>query len=274
MTIARTSQAAALVASSPPKASPRTSMLVALVSCGPPQAKYAEHSQSAALVAISAGVKAVPRTSQIVALVAYATGVPDQSRSLAWSYVLDGHTFYVLNLGDQGTFVYDMDTAQWCKFETQGYGQWNFLNGTMWQQGRIIGGDSLTDQVWELNPTALLDEGWRDIAHVCTGGLSVRSRTFVGCSALRISASAGLLDEVNGATLNMRFSDDQENTWSDYFTLTLTEADFGGEIAYRSLGSFMAPGRVFELSDSGGLIRIDGVDAMLDGFDNDQQSQE
>ena len=56
-------------------------------------------------------------------------------------------------------------------------------------------------------------------------------------------------------------------------TIQLTEGAFDTEIAWRSLGSFMAPGRIFELSDSGGLIRIDGCDAMLNGFDNDTQNQ-
>jgi hypothetical protein len=32
----------------------------------------------------------------------------------------------------------------------------------------------------------------------------------------------------------------------------------------------MSPGRVFELSDSGGPIRIDGADAFVDGYDDAQ----
>jgi hypothetical protein len=73
---------------------------------------------------------------------------------------------------------------------------------------------------------------------------------------------------VNGATLTLRFSDDQGKTWSADYVVTLTQGDYKGEIAYRSLGSFMAPGRIFELSDIGGLIRIDGADLFADEFDD------
>jgi hypothetical protein len=254
------------------RAAARAAQVVALVSYAPPGTRQTQASQITALAAYKAEGRTVPATSQIAALVCYRTGIPDQARSLAWTFTLDGHCFYVLNLGPEGTFLYDVITKQWCKFDTQGYGQWNFINGCMWGI-RTVGGDSITNQVWELVPTALLDEGWRDIAHAATGAISLRSRTFVGCDALRVSASFGDLDDVNGASISMRFSDDWGNTWSEVYTISLTEGDFSGEIVFRSLGSFMAPGRIFELTDSGGLIRIDGVDAFLNGFDNDQQNQ-
>jgi hypothetical protein len=55
--------------------------------------------------------------------------------------------------------------------------------------------------------------------------------------------------------------------------VVLAPGNTGGEIAWRSLGAFASPGRIFELSDSGGLIRIDGADVYLDGFD-DQPREE
>jgi len=198
-----------------------------------------------------------------------------QKRTRAWTFTLDGHTFYVLDLYTEGTFVFDTVSNRWAKFSTQGYGAWNMHQGTMWGK-RIVAGDIGTSQVWELDPAAMLDEGFRDITHAVTGALVTRSRTYHAVDAVRVSASAGDLDEVNGATFNLRFSDDQGNTWSPYFSLTLSESDFSGEIAWRSLGSFNAPGRIFELTDSGGLVRIDGCDAFIDDFDNDapQESQQ
>jgi hypothetical protein len=50
----------------------------------------------------------------------------------ARSFTLDGHTFYVLDLGPEGTWLWDQVTGQWCTFETDGYGKWSFANGTMW----------------------------------------------------------------------------------------------------------------------------------------------
>lgn len=233
----------------------------------PPSTRLARLSEAWASVPYEIGIFTLPRVSQAAAVVVYATGTPDIRRTRAWAFSLDGHQFYVLNLGQEGTFVYDTTTAQWAQFDTDGFGQWNMLNGTMWEQGRVVGGDAVTPQVWELVPGAVLDEGWRDIDHVVTGGVQLRSRVFVSCDALRIAASVGKIDEVNGATLSMRYSDDQGNTWSDYSEIVLTEGSFSAELAFRSLGSFASPGRIFELSDVGGLIRIDGADIYLDGFD-------
>jgi hypothetical protein len=264
----------ALFGYAPTKGSPIPYMaqFVELVMRGPTQSKFARASMSALLVSRK-GVPVTVRQAQLPMLIMYRTGVPAPKRARCWSFVLDGHTFYVLNLAEEGDFLFDTVTQQWCHWSTAGFDkQWNFQNGTMWGN-RIVGADLLNDYVWEMDPSATLDNGFRDIEHIVTGGISTRSRTYIGCDSVRVSASFGLLDEVNGSVMNLRFSDDQEETWSDYFPVSLTEDDFDGEIAFRSLGSFMAPGRIFELSDTGGLIRIDGADAFLNGFDNDQQSQ-
>lgn len=199
---------------------------------------------------------------------------PVVSVNRSWSYVLDGHTFYVLDLGAQGTFVYDQVTNQWSEFVTGTPAtnggpnlQWNMQNGCMWGT-RIVGADLATSNIWEMAPGAVLDNDATQIAHVCTGGIPARSRTYVTCDAVRVSASFGYLDSAGTVSFNLRYSDDQENTWSSYRSVTLTPGNYGAEIAWRSLGAFASPGRVFELSDVGGLIRIDGADAYLDGFDD------
>lgn len=266
---ARTSQEA-ILAGVVGQSAVRSSSLVMLSAYAPPATKIARVSQEVILALSSAEGNVVVRNSQIVELIAYQTGVPTPKRSRAWTFVLDGHTFYVLDIGTEGTFLYDMVTDQWCNFSTQGFEpQWNFQNGTMWGT-RIIGADLLTDDIWEMIPTGVVDEGWRDIAHIVTGGLPTRSRVYLPVNAVRVDASFGILDQVNGSVMRLRYSDDQEETWSDYFDVDLINDDFDGEVAYRSLGSFMAPGRIFELSDSGGLIRINALDAFIENFDDDQ----
>jgi hypothetical protein len=42
--------------------------------------------------------------------------------------------------------------------------------------------------------------------------------------------------------------------------LTVTPSDYSQEFAWRSLGLIRAPGRMFELSDNGAAVRIDGLD--------------
>jgi hypothetical protein len=251
----------------------KVSQTALLVSVAPPQTKRAKIPQVTALVASSAEGNVIAATSQVVILASVKSGVADPARSLAWEFTLDGHQFYVLNLGAQGTFVYDQGTSLWAKFSTQGFGQWNLINGTMWGD-RIVGGDLLDDYIWEMNPLATMDEGWREIYHAVTGGLTLRSRVYKSCDAVRIASSIGQLDEVNGSVLMLSYSDDQEQTWVGPFIVDLIPDDFTGEIAYRSLGSFASPGRVFLVEDMGGLLRIDGADAFIQGFDNDQQDEQ
>lgn len=181
------------------------------------------------------------------------------SKIRAWTYTLDQHTFYVLDLTDEGTFLYDVSTQQWTKFITAGFGQWNVQVGCMWGK-RVVGGDLSTTDVWEVVATARTDNG-TDIAHVATGGLQTRLRDKVDVAAVRVSASVGQLGNSTSAPVKLRFSDDNARSWSPYYTVTLLSGDYGAEIAYRALGSFAAPGRVFELSDTGGPVSIYGADA-------------
>ena len=192
-------------------------------------------------------------------------GVP---RQRAWSFVLDGHTFYVLDLGLEGTFVYDITTEQWAQFTTQGFIQWDAGNGVMWGN-RIVAGDLLSNQVWEVVASVTNDQGSLDIQHTVTGGLASRSRQYHSVDNVQLAISKGQYDDPTSTAVNLRFSDDGGQTWSPYFTVTLPDGQTLGSLQWSSLGAFSAPGRVFEFSDIGGPIRIDGADAFVDGFDDD-----
>lgn len=193
------------------------------------------------------------------------------SRQRSWTFTLDGHKFYVLDLGDHGTLLYDITTGSWSEFVTTNYNNWNFRNGTMWDQ-RIVGGDTDTQQIWEMAPSYMLDNGVTPIEHIVTGGLVKRNRVFSSCAALRLNVSVGQLDDSIGATVLLEFSDDQGKTWTQMDLLSLVEGDFDAELAWQGLGSFAAPGRVFRITDVGGFIRIDGCDVEMDDFDEDNNS--
>lgn len=233
--------------------------------------RAARMTQEAALVVWTAGVYDVPRLSQQYALVPWASTPPGaENRTLAWAFTLDGHLFYVLDLGNEGTFVYDHLSGQWAQFRTEGFIGWNMRVGTTWQQpNRVVAGDTQYGEVWELSPDDLLDEEFRPIEHIVTGGISTRSRTYLSVDSLRITGSIGAVqDDENGILTKMKFSDDAGHTWSDDYEVTINADEWDREIAYRSLGSFMAPGRVFSFSDLGGMLRIDGADVFIDDFDS------
>lgn len=268
-------EATLVVYSAPAPFSGELSAAAALVVYAPPQTRDAYASQDIALVVYAGDATEgeIPRNSQTVELVVWGKAAPGaEARTRAWTYTLDGHPFYVLDLGEEGTFLYDTDTGQWCRNQTDGYVGWNFRIGTMWgEDNRIIGGDTFNPIAWELDPDELIDEGFRPITHIATGGLMTRSRINLAVEALRLSGSIGDLDDGATVAMDMQFSDDEGATWSPTFTVEMLASDFTGEIAWRSLGSFMAPGRVFNFTDVGGIVRIDGADVFIDNFDDDSQ---
>lgn len=247
----------------------RNSQLAAAVVISPIVSVRAYASQMAALVVYQQSPNNVPKNSQFAALVVYGTETPTETRTRAWKFDWDGHTFYVLDLGVTGTFLFDITTGQWCQFQTDGFLGWNFRFGaTFSEYGRVVGADTSYGLLYELDPQATLDEGFRNVIHTATGGIVTRSRVFQGVEMLRITGSQGFLENSEPTTLTMTFSDDNGATWSDPFVVTLTPGDFGGEVSWTSLGSFMSPGRVFNFVDVGGMLRIDGADIFIENFDD------
>jgi hypothetical protein len=233
------------------------------------QARSARVSQTAALLVAANTTSTIPRVTQTANLLVYGTGLPDVTRKRAWTFTLDGHPFYVLSLGIEGTFLFDVSTQQWCQFNTDGYENiWDMVNGVQWGE-RIIGGSALGGYVYELDPTVVVDEDWADIVHVSTGALTTRGRIYHSVDSVILSASVGDLGDSSQATVGLSWSDDNGATWSAVQTITLDASNYSQEVAWRSLGSFAAPGRVFKITDSGGMVRIDGADVMVDGFDED-----
>lgn len=197
--------------------------------------------------------------------VVYTIGIQDVPRRRAWTFTLDGHDFYCLDLAERGTLVYDLTTQQWTKFDTTGYsGHFNFKSGIYWKTGRrIVGGDILTGRVWEMVTDSFLDDGWRPVMYEARGALFVKGVNQIRQYALRMIGSAGRTADDIAPVLHMQFSDDQAQTWSSQYVITLT-TDTKQRIEWRSLGAFAAPGRIFRLYDTGGIKFIGWVEADVD----------
>lgn len=209
---------------------------------------------------------ALARVSNTTPQVVWTTGASAEARQRAWTFDLDGHTFYVLDLGPTGALVYDLTTQQWSKFVTEGFsGHWNFKNGFDWRDGRmIVGGFEGAGTLLKLTPTAFLDEGWRPVVYEVRGILAQDSIDFLRQYSLRLVGSAGVLADSIAPVLNMQFSDDRGETWSDEYSITLT-TNTKQRIEFRSLGAFTSPGRIFRLYDEGGVKYIALVQAEIGG---------
>ncbi len=181
----------------------------------------------------------------------------------AWAFTLDGHVFYVLSNVFGRSLVYDLTTGQWHQWFTSGRSFWNMLRGIQWRGLTIAAGIEGGD-IWEVDPTSYLDEGVSAIERTVTGFQPVRGGGSIRQGALRLTARREALG-VGGAVITMRFSDDGGHTWSRYFPVELQPEDVSKRIEFRGLGRMRAPGRIWEFSDTGGLVRIDGIDTDVDG---------
>lgn len=255
------SQDVLLLAKQNPKANTAISQSVTLTAYGPAQTPFGYVSQDMGLAAVSGGTRnSTPSISQNVVMLAYGEGVPSTASQAAWTFVLDGHRFYVLPLGPEGDWAYDMTTQEWCQLQSQGFPGLNFTHGVMWGL-RIIGSDALYTYLYEMDPNQPLDEGWREVQHMVTGGIPTRTRSVIGVANFTLTASVGDDSSIANA-ISLAFSDDNGKTWSKEFDIPLTDMD-GQKIIWNALGSFSAPGRVFRITDYSGPIRLDGADVVL-----------
>lgn len=175
-----------------------------------------------------------------------------------WLFTVDGHVFYVLNFVLGRTLVYDFTTKQWHRWYTADRPFWNLFRGINWN-GRVIGADAEDPRIWELDLYSELDEEEFLIQRAVSGFQAVDGLGSARQGSLRITARRGEMD-ASGATVQMRFSDDGGKTWSQFYSFDLQETNYSQRIEFRSLGRLRAPGRIWEIYDTGGLVRIDGAD--------------
>lgn len=239
----------------------RTTQLPVLMVYGPPAAYAARTSQAVGLITYSAGDTNVStEVSQAAFLAAYKDVAPGNDRQQAWTFILDGHRFYVMPLGQFGDWAYDTTTKEWCQLQTQGFDGLNFTKGAMWGI-RIMGGNSIFPYLMEMDPNQAFDEGWRPVERIVTGGIPSRARSNIGVANFTLTASVND-DASTDIPISLAFSDDNGATWSPEFEIPLTDQSTQ-TLIWNALGSFSAPGRIFRITDYAGPVRLDGADVVL-----------
>lgn len=253
---------------------PRIQQALTYIAYGPPAAYEARVTQAPLQIAYSAGTSNVTaHVTDVCVLIAYGATPPVQGRMTAWTFVMDGHRFYVLPLAEEGDWAYDTTTKEWCQVQTQGFNGLNFTNGVMWGI-RVMGADSQQNILLELDPTQPLDDDWRPVQRIVTGGIPTRSRANIGVANFTLTASVN--DDASiDSPISLAFSDDNGGTWSKEFDIPLT--DMASQVLiWNALGSFQAPGRIFRITDQAGPVRLDGADVVLNyssGADSGQDQE-
>lgn len=239
------------------------SEFVALVSVGPPPSRYIRDSELTLLVS-NIAEKTLAKISDVVALVSYAAEGTEKLTNRSWGFNLDQHQFYVLSLGMQGTFVFDVLSTQWAQWQTQGFTGWNMENGVEWN-GEVYAGDDSLPILWRMDPDSFLDDDFRPIKRVVTGGIPAEARETMRSGMFVLSATKeGDVDTEGAPYVQLSISDDGGETYKDRDAITLNTA-IQQDFSWRGLGTIRAPGRVFKITDEGGFVTIKGADQHLAG---------
>lgn len=251
----------AILASREGKPAVRASELVALVLCGLPNSRYTPVTELVMLVSRQKA-NVMTQVSELVMLTSYVSGGTERFNSRAWGFNFDQHQFYVMHLGEQGTLVFDVLSSQWAQFQTQGFSTWNAENGIEWN-GEIYFGDSTLPTLWRIDPDSFLDDDFRPVLRVVTGGIPAEARQTLRTGMFVLSATKqSEIDE--DAYLQLSISDDGGFTYKTREALEL-DASETQDFSWRGLGAIKAPGRVFKIEDQGAVVTIKGANQKLAG---------
>jgi hypothetical protein len=179
----------------------------------------------------------------------------------AWTFKQDDHEFYGLQLGLEGTLVWDKLTGQWAQWNSPTFGYWRAADVCDWE-GYNLAGDTESGILWQIDPLNRLDYGDTPIQSKITGYLTYRMRNNIPCFMAQLAlktgdAPFGFNDGSVGITL--RTSVDNGQSFINHGEVS--SGGVGEKIAVRwyGLGLMKAPGMYFELTDSGYSRRIDGL---------------
>lgn len=199
----------------------------------------------------------------------------------AWAFTLDAHEFYVLRLGDERTYLFDLYSGQWYWWTSgeedfwrpQVGGNWATPGGLADEYGsNIVCGDDTYGHLWILDPEYGVDDDPKDpeqtlrFPRVATGQLVTRERNYEPIYKVFLTGSFGQPVE-DGDTIEHLFSDDLGNTFISAGALPVVAGNYNQEFCWSSLGMAIPSGRLFRIVDDGAFTRIDGLDVSF-GDDN------
>lgn len=169
---------------------------------------------------------------------------PDISLATAVAIVSTGHSFYVLNIPQVGTYAFDVKTGLWG--EWQSFGQQTFRV----QCGADgVFGDIDTGQLWTIDPDRRTD-GDDPIIRVVSSNLSLEENSMI-ISAVRLHARTGVGGPGENPVVEMRYARHGAEDWSGWRETAIGAPGDHPEIVFRQLGLQRPPGIVFQFRCSG-----------------------
>lgn len=217
--------------------------------------------------------------SQLNVMVVARGRVADPSLKV-WQFPLDSHNFYVLNLGDIETLVYDKLSKKWSVWGSGQGPRWRLSCGCSWLGAganasvlgsSIVVGDDTYGVLYFLDPKypyeddpVLGMDGAAPFHRAVQGQIPARGDDPMDCYGVRLTGSFGDVYDESLTTVTLSYSDDAGRNYVNAGTLDIAVDDFVARAEWRSLGMVKSPGRLFLIEDDGALARIDGLD-LADG---------
>lgn len=220
----------------------------------------------------------VNTASQVYSLVAARGSVTDPSVRV-WTFTLDGHDFYILRLGNDKTFVFDALSGQWYIWGGGDSLLWNTYSGCAWQGAsrisgvygsNIVVGDDANGSIYFLDPDKTDDDASVDgISPVPFKREAYTQLAFTGyerkrCFGVTLYGSTGYTSAAEDQTVTLEYSDNRGVDFTSTTSLNTVPEEYNERLHWRSLGSMLAPGRIFRVTDYGALKRLDSME-MEDG---------
>jgi hypothetical protein len=214
------------------------------------------------------------RASQLAVVVAAQGRVADPTVR-AFTFTLDGHDFYAIHLGRAETLLYDVATQEWHVWGSGDADVWRAYYGANWLGGRrlsanygssVVVTDDGNGSLYFLAPADVSDddpvygeERPRPFLREVTGQVVLPSGyASVPCFGVQLMGSIGKTDE-SDLTVELSVSDDRGETFQSVGTKLLSDGEYSARLNWQSLGSMVAPGRLFRVADYGALQRVDAL---------------
>lgn len=192
----------------------------------------------------------------------------DRRERRAWRFVQDNHDFYVVQVREEGTLVFDRSTDAWFDWYNNGYDLWRGADGCAWE-GYEVCCDTESGKVWWIDPNGRKDYGTESIISKVKGYYVQRFRENKPVYMAELAISENQVPEGIEAAdvgITLRTSDDDGEVFTNHGELTGEDLNTTRTPRWFGLGLMAPPGRIFEVIDTGYARRIDGLD--IDTGDN------
>lgn len=165
---------------------------------------------------------------------------------VGWTFTFEGHPLYGLNIPGQGTEVFDVSISEWAPWESFARTVFRGVTVVPTLAGPIYFGDDTTNDLWQVTRGAYQDGGL-PLVRIASAFAPISSGN-PRCNRLAVSCAKGVGSSLQSdPVVEMRYSDDDGQTWSIWWQGALGEqGQYGQRVYWNRLGRMRAPGRAFE----------------------------